>query len=212
VEAAILLHEGVSAVEALGPYAVLRRVPTARVQLVAVVTGRISMQDPALALTVTVPISAVTKPDVLVVPGGLGGPYLVNDSAILDWVGAAREAAQWTMATSTGTRLVTPDERTLTAADGTQAVELALTVAGHVAGLAVADRVRAEVAGGDVRQWHGEAVAAGVPPSRWQRLLSRARHGSLTVEHDDARAGPLPPQLPKGWRGAAPTTGSAVDE
>jgi putative intracellular protease/amidase len=213
VEVAILLHEGVSAVEALGPYAVLRRVPTSRVQLVAAATGRVSTQEPPLELAVTVPVSAVARPDVLVLPGGLGAPYLVNDATIAGWVGTARATAQWTMATSTGARLLDgDDDRTLTAADGSRAVELALTIAGHVAGLAVADRIRAEVAGGDVGEWHREAVAAATPPSRWQRLLARARHGSLMVEHDDGRARPLPPQLPKGWRGPAPSTGSAVDE
>jgi putative intracellular protease/amidase len=213
VEVAILLHEGVSAVEALGPLAVLRRVPTSRVQLVASVTGRVSTQAPVLELTITVPVSAVARPDVLVLPGGLGAPYLVNDATIVDWIGAARATAQWTMATSTGARLLDgDDDRTLTAADGSQAVELALTIAGHVAGLAVADKIRAEVVGGDVGEWHREAVAAAAPPSRWQRLLARARYGSLMVEHDDSRARSLPPQLPKGWRGPAPSTGSAVDE
>ena len=218
VEVAILVHEGVSAVEALGPFAVLRRVPTTEVRLVALQAGRVSTQDPALDLTVTTPISAVTKVDVLVLPGGLGAPYLVDDDRVVDWVRDLHATSQCTAATSTGQRLLeaagipADDERTLTAAASTDAVELALTVAARVDGAGVADRIRAEVAHGDVEQWHHEVEAGRRAPSRWQRLLDRVRHGSLVVEHDDSRTRAVPPQVPKGWRGPAPAPGSALDE
>jgi putative intracellular protease/amidase len=218
VEVAILLHEGVSAVEALGPFAVLRRVPAAEVRFVAARPGRVSAQDPTLELTAMMPIAAVTEAGVLVLPGGLGAPYLAADEALVDWVRALQASSDWTAATSTGRRLLeaagitADDDRTLTADGAADAVELALTVAGRVGGLALADRIRTEVAGTDVRQWHRDAEAAAAPPSRWQRLLNRARHGSLVIEHDDSRSRALPPQVPKGWRGPAPTAGSAADE
>jgi putative intracellular protease/amidase len=218
VEVAILLHEGVSAVEALGPFAVLRRVPATLVHFVASSPGRISTQDPTLELTATAPIGAVTEAGVLVLPGGLGAPYLAADEAVIDWVRSIHASSEWTEATTTGRQLLeaagiaTDDDRTLTADGAADAVELALTVAGRVAGLAVADRIRTEVAGGDVRQWHRDAEAAAAPPSRWERWLNRARHGSLVIEHDESRARALPPQIPKGWRGPTPSAGSAADE
>jgi putative intracellular protease/amidase len=218
VEVAILLHEGVSAVEALGPFAVLRRVPAAQVRLVAARPGRVSTQDPALDVTAMVPIGAMTEADVLVLPGGLGAPYLGADEAVVDWVRTVHASSAWTAATSTGCRLLeaagiaADDDHTLTADGAADAVELALTVAGRVGGLAVADRIRPEVAGGDVREWHRDAEAAAAPPPRWHQLLNRARHGSLVIEHDDSRSRAFPPQIPKGWRGPTPTAGSAADE
>ena len=218
MEVAILLHEGVSAVEALGPFAVLRRVPAAEVRFVAGRPGRVSAHDPTLELTATVAITAVTETGVLVLPGGLGAPYLAADEAVVDWVRTVHASSEWTAATSTGRRLLeaagiaADDGRTLTADGASDAVALALTVAGRVGGLAVADRIRTEVAGGDVRQWHRDAEAAAAPPSRWQRLLNRAWHGSLVIEHDDSRSRALPPQIPKGWRGPTPTAGSVADE
>jgi putative intracellular protease/amidase len=205
-------------VEALGPFAVLRRVPAAEVRFVAGRPGRVSARDPTLELTATVPISAVREAGVLVLPGGLGAPYLAADEAVVDWVRTVHASSDWTAATSTGRRLLeaagiaADGDRTLTADSASDAVALALVVAGRVGGLAVADRIRTEVAGGDVRQWHRDAEAAAAPPSRWQRLLNRAWHGSLVIEHDDSRSGALPPQIPRGWRGPTPTAGSAADE
>jgi len=218
VEVAILLHEGVSAVEALGPFAVLRRVPAAQVRFVAGRPGPVSAQDPSLELTAMTPISAVTEAGVLVLPGGLGAPYLAADEAIVQWVRTVHASSECTAATSTGRRLLeaagiaADDDRTLTADGAADAVELALAVASRVGGPAVADRIRTEVTGGDIRQWHRDAEAAAAPPSRWQRLLGRARHGSLEIEHDDSRSRALPPQIPKGWRGPTPTAGSPADE
>jgi putative intracellular protease/amidase len=210
VEGAILLHAGVSAVEALGTFAVLRRVPGAGVRFVAATAGPYATQAPVFELA-AIPMSTVVTTDVLVVPGGFGAPYLVNDAAVVDWVRTVAATAQCVGAVSTGRLLLDAagvDDRV----EGDDPVELGLTVARRLADRTVADRIRSEVAGQDVEHWYGEARAAAVTPSRWQRFVQRARHGSLVVDYDDTQARPTPPQVPKGWRGPVPLDGSALDD
>jgi putative intracellular protease/amidase len=200
----------VSAVEALGTFAVLRRVSGARVRFVAATAGPYATQAPVFELAAT-PISAVDTTDVLVVPGGLGAPYLVDNRSVVDWVRHVAATAECAAAVSTG-RLVLDAAGVDTKVEGDDAVELGLTVARRLAGATVVDRIQTEVAGQDVEQWHREARAATATPSRWQRLVQRTRHGSLVVDYDDTRARPAPPQVPKGWRGPIPLDGSALDE
>jgi putative intracellular protease/amidase len=249
VEVAILLHEGVSAVEALGSRAVFGRVPNARVQLVAAAPGRISTHDPSLAMTATTPISAVARADVLVIPGGFAARYLVNDEGVVAWVRTLHAMTQWTAAISTGALVLAAaglvagvdvaaaaplaDElaaagarpvpepvvehgRIITATGGRSAVELGLTVASHLGGRSVADRIRTEVGDDDlaeaVPRWHHEAESSAAPPSRWHRLVQRTRHGSVVVIADDTPRRSDAPHVPKGWRGPRPIDGSVVDE
>jgi putative intracellular protease/amidase len=106
MQVAVLLSPGVTAFEALGPYAVFRRLPGAEVHLVADRVGRVPTQGSKVALIADTVLGDDVRPDVLVVPGGIGIRRLVEDRPTVHWVREAHAAAQRTLAVSTGSVLL----------------------------------------------------------------------------------------------------------
>ena len=72
MEIALLLFERFTALDAVGPYEVLSRLPGARVAFVAERPGPVRTDNGMLALTADRALADVPAPEVLVVPGGIG--------------------------------------------------------------------------------------------------------------------------------------------
>jgi putative intracellular protease/amidase len=106
MQVAILLSPGVTAFEALGPYAVFRRVPGAEVRLVADRPGRVTTHGSKVALIAESAMSEHPCPDVVVVPGGIGIRRLVEDVWTVAWVREAHQTSRVTTAVSTGSVLL----------------------------------------------------------------------------------------------------------
>ena len=106
MDIAIPLFEGITALDAIGPYEVLSRLPGARVRFVAVAAGPYRTDNRQLALTADEPLSAVPHPEVLMVPGGFGTRALEAPNPLLDWIRAAHETSQWTTSVCTGSMLL----------------------------------------------------------------------------------------------------------
>jgi hypothetical protein len=70
---AILLYEGFTALDAIGPYEVLSRLPEAKVHFVAENSGPQRADTQSLALIAETPLSVMPNPDIVVIPGGLAG-------------------------------------------------------------------------------------------------------------------------------------------
>lgn len=103
---AILVHDGVSAAEALAPAEVLRRVPDVDVRFVAHRIGPHATQGRPGVLVAERAVADWPQPDTLVVPGGLGVRRLVEDDALLAWIAEAHRTTQWTAGISTGALLL----------------------------------------------------------------------------------------------------------
>jgi transcriptional regulator GlxA family with amidase domain len=107
MEIAILLFDRLTALDALGPYEVLSRVPGNRIRLVAKEPGLVRTDNASpLGLMADEPISAVERPDVLVVPGGPGEHQARQDPEVLDWVRAVHEHSRWTTSVCTGSLIL----------------------------------------------------------------------------------------------------------
>jgi len=107
MEIAILLFDRLTALDALGPYEVLSRVPGNRIRLVAKEPGLVRTDNASpLGLMADEPISAVERPDVLVVPGGPGEFQARQDPEVLDWVRAVHEHSCWTTSVCTGSLIL----------------------------------------------------------------------------------------------------------
>lgn len=106
MDVAILVHDGVSAAEALAPAEVLRRVPDVEVRFVAHRTGPHATQGRPGVLVAERAVGDWPQPDTLVVPGGLGVRRLVEDDALLAWIAEAHRTTQWTAGISTGALLL----------------------------------------------------------------------------------------------------------
>jgi putative intracellular protease/amidase len=106
VQVTILIFDGVTALDAVGPYDVLSRIPAAEVALVGPDAGPKRTEQKSLALVADHPIDEAAQPDVLVVPGGLGTHPLMHDEHVLDWIRTVHEGTRWTTSVCTGSLLL----------------------------------------------------------------------------------------------------------
>jgi transcriptional regulator GlxA family with amidase domain len=102
MEIAILLFDRITALDAVGPYEALSRLPGARVSFVAAEPGPKRTDTGALALTADRSIDEVSAPDVFIVPGGAGNRPMLTDERILSWIRSAHETSRWTTSVCTG--------------------------------------------------------------------------------------------------------------
>lgn len=106
VEIAVVLFEEVTALDAIGPYEVLQRLPGAQVRFVGHRKGEIRTDNRFLGLTVDYTFDEVSHPDILLVPGGIGTRALVHDDVILHWLRNAHETSQFTTSVCTGSLIL----------------------------------------------------------------------------------------------------------
>jgi transcriptional regulator GlxA family with amidase domain len=106
VNIAILIFDRITALDAIGPYEVLCRVPDAQVHFVADVPGPKRTENGMLALTADLSLDDMPDPDVLVVPGGYGARPLMEYERMLEWLRAAHARTEWTTSVCTGALLL----------------------------------------------------------------------------------------------------------
>jgi transcriptional regulator GlxA family with amidase domain len=102
LDVAILLYDNFTALDAVGPYEVLSRLPGARAKFVAPVPGPVRTDTRALAITADYALGDLPRPDIIVVPGGPGDEGAMADKAVLDWLRSAHETTKWTTSVCTG--------------------------------------------------------------------------------------------------------------
>ena len=100
--AAIALFPRSTALDAIGPYEVLQRVPSIDVVFVGHRRGEVRTDNGMLGLICDATFDEVNRPDVLVMPGGVGTRALVGDDAILDWVRDVHRHTRFTTSVCTG--------------------------------------------------------------------------------------------------------------
>jgi len=99
---AILLYEKLTALDAIGPYEVLRSVPGWEVTFVAKSAGEVRTDSGMLGLSADRSLEQVTDPDIVLVPGGEGSEALMDDEEVLSWLRAVDEGTKWTTSVCTG--------------------------------------------------------------------------------------------------------------
>jgi putative intracellular protease/amidase len=102
VNVGIPIFDRVTALDAVGPYEVLSRLPGATVHFIADVPGPKRTENGMLALNADVTFDELTDPEVIVFPGGFGTRALMEDETVLNWVRAAHETSEWTTSVCTG--------------------------------------------------------------------------------------------------------------
>jgi transcriptional regulator GlxA family with amidase domain len=105
VQIAFLLFDEIAALDAVGPYEVLARLPGAEVVFAALQPGPIRANG-GLVLQAEHSLAEVTRPDVLVVPGGAGVKPLLADEALLAWLREVHTGSTWTASVCTGALLL----------------------------------------------------------------------------------------------------------
>jgi putative intracellular protease/amidase len=106
VQIAIFLYDRFTALDAIGPYEVLSRLPGAEVRFCAVEPGPQTTETRMLTIVAEDSLSDLPKPEILLIPGGYGTRALLDDEQVLDWIRAAHETSEWTTSVCTGSLLL----------------------------------------------------------------------------------------------------------
>ncbi|MFJ9723773.1 DJ-1/PfpI family protein [Streptomyces sp. NPDC101209] len=106
MQIAIVLFDGFTALDAVGPYETLGRLPDSETVFVAERTGPVRTDNALLALTADRTLAEEPRPDVVVVPGGPGQTGQMDNGALLDWIRAADDTSAWTTSVCTGSLLL----------------------------------------------------------------------------------------------------------
>jgi putative intracellular protease/amidase len=106
MQIAILIFDRLTALDAVGPYEVLSRMPGADVRFVAAEPGPKATENGVLSLVADHSLSAVPNPEIVVVPGGFGTRALLDDEQLLGWIRAVHETSRWTTSVCTGSLLL----------------------------------------------------------------------------------------------------------
>jgi transcriptional regulator GlxA family with amidase domain len=102
LQIAILIFDGLTALDAIGPYEVLSRVPGVELRFVAKQTGLKRTDTGALGVHADLALGDLASPEVVLVPGGAGSRPLMQDPEVLDWLPAAHRGSTWTTSVCTG--------------------------------------------------------------------------------------------------------------
>jgi transcriptional regulator GlxA family with amidase domain len=106
MQVAILLFDRFTALDAVGPYEVLSRLPGASAVFVGEKPGEVRTDVGTLGLTVDATLAEVTRPDIVLVPGGIGQQQHMLDGPIHEWLRAVDATTTWTTAVCTGSLIL----------------------------------------------------------------------------------------------------------
>jgi transcriptional regulator GlxA family with amidase domain len=99
---AIPVFDRMTALDAIGPYEVLQRIPTFDITFVGHAVGEVRTENTMLGLRADATFEELPEPDVIVFPGGVGTRPLEHDERVLDWVRRAHAGTRFTTSVCTG--------------------------------------------------------------------------------------------------------------
>lgn len=175
MDIAILIYPRFTALDAVGPYEVLSRLPGAKVTFVAEQAGPHRTDTGQLALHADATLEDLPNPNIVLVPGGPGQVALMDNGPVHEWLRAADATSSWTTSVCTGSLIlaaagllagkratsnwqalerlsalgvdVVPqrvvfDGKLVTCAGVTAGLDMALELAGKIAGATVAQAIQ----------------------------------------------------------------------
>lgn len=104
MQIAIFVYDHMTALDAVGPYEILSRLPGAEIIVVGEQRGPVRCDTGSLAFVADAALDEVTTPDVLVVPGWSGAKQadLLQPGPVQDWLRAVDQHTAWTTSVCTG--------------------------------------------------------------------------------------------------------------
>jgi putative intracellular protease/amidase len=171
----IPIYDRFTALDAVGPYEVLSRLPGAEVVFVAEQAGPVRTDTRSLTLVAERALADIDACDVVVVPGGPGTREMLEPQPLHQWLRAIDATTQWTTSVCTGAlllgaaglldgleatthwsafdtlatlgarpteRRVVPQGKVVTAAGVSAGIDMALWLAGQIAGDEVAKAIQ----------------------------------------------------------------------
>jgi putative intracellular protease/amidase len=102
MQIAIPLFPRYTALDAIGPYEVLQRIPSVDVTFVGHARGEVRSDNGMLGVMCDATFAELARPAVVVFPGGIGTRALINDDEVLDWARDAHRHTSFTTSVCTG--------------------------------------------------------------------------------------------------------------
>jgi putative intracellular protease/amidase len=106
MDIAIPIYDQFTALDAVGPYEVLSRLPDSRVTFIAKEAGPYKTDNGMLTIVAEASLDDMPRPEVVMIPGGTGTRPLMSDEAMLDWIRTAHETSMYTTSVCTGSLLL----------------------------------------------------------------------------------------------------------
>jgi transcriptional regulator GlxA family with amidase domain len=106
VNIAIVLYDKLTALDAIGPYEVLSRLPGASLQFVAAEPGPVRTDNGMLKLVAEHSLADAAQPDIVLVPGGPGEVAARAGGPVLEWLREVDRASTWTTSVCTGSLIL----------------------------------------------------------------------------------------------------------
>src|SRR5215207_7238530 len=106
MKVAITLYPGYTALDAVGPYEVLSRLPGASITWLAAEPGPLRTDTGMVAIEADAAYEDLPDPEIVLVPGGPGTRALLTDERLLGWIRRAHESSEWTTSVCTGSLLL----------------------------------------------------------------------------------------------------------
>ncbi|MGW1145380.1 DJ-1/PfpI family protein [Streptomyces sp. NPDC002454] len=108
LDVAVLLYDGFTALDAVGPYETLCRLPGVRVTTVAAQRGPVRTDTGQLGLVAQRSLRELPRAEVLVVPGGgeRGTVATMRDARVLEWIRGVHRHSRWTTSVCTGSLIL----------------------------------------------------------------------------------------------------------
>ena len=175
MDIAILLYDRFTALDAVGPYEVLSRLPGASATFVADSPGPLRTDNGMLTMLAERSLDEVERPDIVLVPGGPGEVAQRAGGRALEWLRTVHQTTTWTTSVCTGSLILAAaglldgkratshwlaleklrelgaeptgervvfDGRIVTGAGVSAGIDMALTLAGRIAGEQVAQAIQ----------------------------------------------------------------------
>jgi transcriptional regulator GlxA family with amidase domain len=100
MQIAVVLYDRVTALDAIGPYEILSRLPGASLSFVAVEAGPVRTDTGRLSLIADASLDELPGPDLVLVPGSPAAP--TGEGSIRQWLRAVDAGTTWTTSVCTG--------------------------------------------------------------------------------------------------------------
>jgi putative intracellular protease/amidase len=100
MQIAVVLYDRVTALDAVGPYEILSRLPGASLVFVAPQAGPVRTDTGRLALVAEASLAEVRAPDLVLVPGSPAAP--AGPGPIVEWLREVDAGTTWTTSVCTG--------------------------------------------------------------------------------------------------------------
>jgi transcriptional regulator GlxA family with amidase domain len=102
LQVVIPLFDQFTALDGVGPYEVLQRIPSIYVTFLGTRRGEFRSENGMLGMAADATFAEIPEPDVIVFPGGVGAREVQNDEEVLEWVRHAHATTRFTTSVCTG--------------------------------------------------------------------------------------------------------------